>query len=214
MRTISVAAEPNGHRHGADSGRFRPWPSARRPLDSTAVERAAGDLLIALGADLETEGLRDTPRRMAAAYAELLTPEPFSLTTFANDEGYDELVVVRDIQFQSLCMHHVLPFYGVAHVAYLPAERILGLSKLARVVDLFARDLQLQERLTTQIAGCLQAQLEPKGVGVVLEAEHLCMSLRGVQKPGTKTVTSALHGLIRDDARTRAEFLSLTRERT
>ncbi len=214
MPTISVAAEPGRHRHAADSGRSRPWPSARRQLDPTAVERAAGDLLIALGADLETEGLRDTPRRMAAAYAELLTPEPFNLTTFANDEGYDELVVVRDIQFQSLCMHHVLPFYGVAHVAYLPAERILGLSKLARVVELFARDLQLQERLTTQIAGCLQAQLEPKGVGVVLEAEHLCMSLRGVQKPGTKTVTSALHGLVRDDARTRAEFLSLTGGRT
>jgi GTP cyclohydrolase I len=147
---------------------------------------------------------------MADAYVELLTPEPFNLTTFPNDEGYDELVVVRDIPFQSLCMHHVLPFYGVAHVAYLPAERILGLSKLARVVELFARDLQLQERLTTQIAACLHAQLQPKGVGVVLEAEHLCMSLRGVHKPGAKTVTSALHGLVRDDPRTRAEFLSLT----
>ena len=151
---------------------------------------------------------------MAAAYLELLTPEPFSMTTFSNHEGYDELVVVRDIPFQSLCMHHVLPFYGVAHVAYLPAERILGLSKLARVVDLFACDLQLQERLTTQIAGWLHQQLQPKGVGVVLEAEHLCMSLRGVQKPGTKTVTSALHGLVRDDPRTREEFLSLTARRT
>lgn len=151
---------------------------------------------------------------MAAAYLELLTPEPFSMTTFSNHEGYDELVVVRDIPFQSLCMHHVLPFYGVAHVAYLPAERILGLSKLARVVDLFACDLQLQERLTTQIAGWLQQQLQPKGVGVVLEAEHLCMSLRGVQKPGAKTVTSALHGLVRDDPRTREEFLSLTGRRT
>ena len=151
---------------------------------------------------------------MAAAYLELLTPEPFSMTTFPNHEGYDELVVVRDIPFQSLCMHHVLPFYGVAHVAYLPAERILGLSKLARVVDLFACDLQLQERLTTQIAGWLQQQLQPKGVGVVLEAEHLCMSLRGVQKPGAKTVTSALHGLVRDDPRTREEFLSLTARRT
>jgi len=117
---------------------------------------------------------------------------------------------VRDIPFQSLCMHHVLPFHGVAHIAYLPGERILGLSKLARVVDLFARDLQLQERLTTQIAGWLQEELAPKGVGVVLEAEHLCMSLRGVQKPGARTVTSALHGLVRDDPRTREEFLSLT----
>jgi GTP cyclohydrolase I len=151
---------------------------------------------------------------MAAAYLELLTPEPFNLTTFPNDEGYDELVLVRDIPFQSLCMHHVLPFHGVAHIAYLPADRILGLSKLARVVDLFACDLQLQERLTVQIAGWLHQQLEPKGVGVVLEAEHLCMSLRGVQKPGAKTITSALHGLVRDDPRTREEFLSLTGRRT
>ncbi len=184
--------------------------NGRRPFDAAAVERAARDLVVALGADLGEDGLRDTPRRMADAYRELLTPEPFKLTTFFNDEGYDELVVVRDIPFGSLCMHHVLPFHGVAHVAYLPAERILGLSKLARVVDLFARDLQLQERMTKQIAGWLQEQLEPKGVGVVLEAEHLCMSLRGVQKPGAKTVTSALHGLVRDDPRTREEFLSLT----
>jgi GTP cyclohydrolase I len=210
MHTISLAAPPDQQGHAIDSKLNNSLPKERRPVDRAAVERAARDLLAALGADLETEGLRATPRRMAAAYAELLTPEPFSLTTFPNDEGYDELVVVRDIPFQSLCMHHVLPFYGVAHVAYLPAERILGLSKLARVVELFARDLQLQERLTTQIAGCLHEQLQPKGVGVVLEAEHLCMSLRGVQKAGAKTVTSALHGLVRDDPRTRAEFLSLT----
>jgi GTP cyclohydrolase I len=182
-------------------------------VDCQAVQCAARDLLAALGADLETEGLRETPRRMAAAYSELLTPEPFNLTTFPNDEGYDELVLVRDIPFQSLCMHHVLPFYGVAHVAYLPDERILGLSKLARVVELFARDLQLQERLTTQIAACLHERLEPKGVGVVLEAEHLCMTLRGVQKPGARTVTSALRGAVRDDPRTRQEFLDLTRRR-
>jgi GTP cyclohydrolase IA len=170
--------------------------------------------LIALGANRDRERLRETPRRMATAYLELLTPEPFNMRTFPNDEGYDELVVVRDIRFRSLCMHHVLPFYGVAHIAYLPADRILGISKLARVVDLFASDLQLQERLTTQIAGWLQQQLQPKGVGVVLEAEHLCMSLRGVQKPGAKTVTSALHGVVREDARTREEFLSLTGGRT
>jgi GTP cyclohydrolase I len=210
MNTISLAAAPDQEGHAIDSKLTTSPPSERRPVDRAAVQRAARDLLAALGADLETEGLRETPRRMAAAYAELLTPEPFSLTAFPNDEGYDELVVVRDIPFQSLCMHHVLPFFGVAHVAYLPAERILGLSKLARVVELFARDLQLQERLTTQIAACLHAQLQPKGVGVVLEAEHLCMSLRGVQKAGAKTVTSALHGLVRDDPRTRAEFLSLT----
>jgi GTP cyclohydrolase I len=179
-------------------------------IDLGAAEVAARELLLALGADLEQDGVRETPRRVAAAYAELLTPEPFNLTTFPNDEGYDELVLVRDIPFQSLCMHHLLPFHGVAHVAYLPGARILGLSKLARVVEHFARDLQLQERLTTQIAGWLQEQLQPKGVGVVLEAEHLCMSLRGVQSAGALTITSALHGLVRDDPRTREEFLSLT----
>jgi GTP cyclohydrolase IA len=187
---------------------------APRPVDRMAAERAAADLLAALGADLEADGIRDTPRRMAAAYSDLLTPRPFNLTTFPNDEGYDELVVVREIPFQSLCMHHMLPFYGVAHVAYLPGQRILGLSKLARVVELFARDLQLQERLTTQIAGWLQEHLEPKGVGVVLEAEHLCMSLRGVQTQGARTVTSALNGLVRDDPRTREEFLTLAHGRS
>jgi GTP cyclohydrolase I len=180
-----------------------------RVIDLSAAEAAAAELLTALGADLTEEGLRETPRRMTAAYAELLTSRPFRPTTFPNDEGYDELVVARSIPFHSLCMHHLLPFHGVAHVGYLPGARILGLSKLARVVDLFARDLQVQERLTVQIAGWLQEQLEPKGVGVVLEAEHLCMSLRGVQKLGTKTITSALHGLVRDDPRTRQEFLAL-----
>ncbi len=185
-------------------------PTQTNRIDLPAAEQAAAELLVALGADLQLEGLRETPRRMASAYAELLTPEPFDLTTFPNEESYDELVLVRDIPFQSLCMHHLLPFHGVAHVAYLPGERILGLSKLARVVEHFARDLQLQERLTTQVSAWLQERLQPKGVGVVLEAEHLCMSLRGVQKPGAVTITSALHGLVRDDPRTREEFLSLT----
>ena len=144
---------------------------------------------------------------MVEVYAELLTPQPFAPTTFPNDEGYDELVVASDIPFHSLCMHHLLPFRGVAHVGYLPGERIIGLSKLARVVDLFARDLQVQERLTEQIADWLDAHLRAKGVGVVLEAEHLCMTLRGVQKPGARTVTSALRGTVRDDPRTRQEFL-------
>jgi GTP cyclohydrolase I len=211
MNPTLVTAHSNGPA-AADRLSQAP-PGARRPVDRIAAERAAADLLVALGADPDADGVRDTPRRMAAAFAELLTPQPFNLTTFPNEEGYDELVVVREIPFQSLCMHHMLPFYGVAHVAYLPAERILGLSKLARVVELFSRDLQLQERLTTQIAGWLQQQLEPKGVGVVLEAEHLCMSLRGVQTPGAKTVTSALHGLVRDDPRTREEFLTLTHGR-
>lgn len=185
-------------------------PGAARRIDHAGAERAARDLLVALGEDVDRPGLRETPRRVAHAFAELLTAEPFELTTFPNEERYDELVLVRDIPFHSLCEHHLLPFHGVAHVAYLPDERILGISKLARVVDLFARGLQVQERLTVQVAGWLDEQLAPKGVGVVLEAEHLCMTLRGVQKPGTRTVTSALHGLLRDDARTRQEFLAHT----
>lgn len=182
-----------------------------RPIDRAAARRAAADLLAALGADLDSDGLRETPRRMVDAYLELLTPQPFRATTFANEDGYDELVLVREIPFHSLCMHHMLPFHGLAHVAYLPGERIVGLSKLARVVEMFARDLQVQERLTTQVAEWIEQELQPKGVGVVLEAEHLCMSLRGVQKFGATTVTSALLGQVRDDPRTRQEFLSLTR---
>lgn len=147
---------------------------------------------------------------MTAAYVELLTPRDFNLTTFPNEEGYDELVLARDIPFQSLCRHHLLPFHGVAHVGYLPAERILGLSKLVRVVELFARDLQVQERLTKQVADWLQERLAPRGVGVVIEAEHQCMSLRGVQAAGSRTVTSALHGLLREDPATRQEFFALT----
>jgi GTP cyclohydrolase IA len=182
---------------------------AAEPLPAGPAERAAADFLEALGVDLDHESRRDTPRRMAAMYAELLTPADFHTTTFPNDGGYDELVVVRDIPFHSLCEHHLLPFVGVAHVGYIPGERIVGLSKLGRVVDHFARTLQVQERLTTQVAGWLQRELAPQGVGVVLEAEHMCMSIRGVQKPGATTVTSALHGLVRDDPRTRGEFLAL-----
>ena len=178
-------------------------------IDVPAAEHAVADLLRALGHDPSDVHLAETPRRVASAFAEMLTPRPFNLTTFPNDEGYDELVVARDIPFHSLCQHHLLPFKGVAHVGYLPGDRILGLSKLARVVELFARGLQVQERLTKQVADWLQDQLDPKGVGVVLEAEHLCMSLRGVQASGSTTVTSALHGLLRDDPRSRAEFFSL-----
>jgi GTP cyclohydrolase IA len=187
-----------------------PARRGREPVDVPAAQRAAHDLLDALGIDLTDESVRDTPRRIARMYDELLTPRPFNPTTFPNDGGYDELVVATEITFHSLCEHHLLPFVGVAHVGYLPGERIIGLSKLARVVELFARNLQVQERLTTQVAGWLDDHLKPKGVGVVLEAEHLCMSLRGVQKPGARTVTSALHGLVRDDPRTRHEFLALT----
>jgi GTP cyclohydrolase I len=207
---MSDASRSNG------SHEFRLEGSPTHVLDPSHVDRpravaAAAELLDALGADLERGSLRDTPERMVDAYIEQLTPQPFRATTFPNDGDYDELVVAREIQFHSLCEHHLLPFVGVAHVAYLPDERIVGLSKLARVVEYYARALQVQERLTTQIADWLERELQPRGVGVVLDAEHMCMTLRGVQKPGTKTVTSALHGLVRDDPRTRQEFLTLTR---
>jgi GTP cyclohydrolase I len=185
-------------------------PAVRR-VDRAEAAVAATHLLAALGVDVADESLRETPRRVADAYAELLAPEPFDLTTFPNDGGYDELVVAKGIPFHSLCEHHLLPFVGVAHVGYIPDERIVGLSKLARVVEHLARSLQVQERLTQRISDWIEDGLAPKGVGVVLEAEHFCMSLRGVRKAGTTTVTSALHGLVRDDPRTRQEFLSLTR---
>ena len=182
---------------------------SRPPVDVQAAADAVTLLLAALGQDPGSEHLRDTPRRVATAYAELLTPLPFRLTTFPNDEGYDELVLARDLPFQSLCEHHLLPFHGRAHVGYLPGDRLVGLSKLARVVESFSRGLQVQERLTQQVADELEAQLQPRGVGVVIEAEHLCMSLRGARATGSATVTSALTGRLRDDARTRAEFLAL-----
>lgn len=182
----------------------------RGGIDHVAARRAVADLLVALGRDPGSEHLADTPRRVADAYAEMLTPREFNLTTFPNEEGYDELVLARDIPVQSLCEHHMLPFHGVAHVGYLPGERILGLSKLARVVELFARDFQVQERLTKQVADWLQEHLSPMGVGVVVEAEHMCMSLRGVRAMGSRTVTSTLKGILREDARSRQEFFALT----
>lgn len=182
----------------------------RDTVDHMAAERAVADLLRALGKDPTSEHLADTPARVARSFAELLSPREFQLTTFPNDEGYDEMVVARSIPVQSLCEHHLLPFHGVAHVGYLPGARILGLSKLARVVELFARDLQVQERLTKQVADWLQEHLAPKGVGVVIEAEHLCMTLRGVRAPGAVTVTSAVHGLLREDRSSRQEFFALT----
>jgi GTP cyclohydrolase I len=178
-------------------------------IDQARAEAAVAELLRALDVDLSDESLAGTPRRVAAAYTELLSPRPFRLTTFPNEEGYDELILTRDIPFQSLCAHHLLPFSGVAHVGYLPGPRLLGLSKLARVVEHFSRRLQVQERLTSQVAAWLDENLGPKGVGVVMEAEHTCMTIRGVRAPGSRTVTSALHGLVRDDPRTRAEFLAL-----
>jgi GTP cyclohydrolase I len=177
--------------------------------DLPAAEEAAAAFLTALGVDITGDSLAGTPGRMARAYAELLTPRDFRLTTFDNDEGYDELVLARGIPIRSVCEHHLLPFVGVAHVGYLPGDRILGLSKLARVVELFAHGPQVQERLTKQVADWLDTHLCPKGVGVVIEAEHLCMTLRGVHAVGARTITSTLLGTLRDNPGSRAEFFAV-----
>jgi GTP cyclohydrolase I len=185
-----------------------PSQDESRP-DLAAAADAVRALLVALGQDPDSEGLSGTSRRVAAAYAELLTPEPFEFTSFRNDSGYRELVLVRDITFRSLCEHHLLPFHGVAHVGYLPDQRVVGLSKLARVVHHFASRLQVQERLTEQVADFLAANLRTQGVAVVLEARHECMALRGVRSPRASTTTSAFHGRLRTDRSARAEFFSL-----
>jgi GTP cyclohydrolase I len=187
-------------------------PGLERDLE--AATEAAAAMMRALGIDPDdpaTPDLAETPRRLAKAYAELLTPYEFEMTTFENVEKYDEMVVVRDIPMRSVCEHHWLPFVGRAHVAYLPAARIVGLSKLARVVAHYSSRPQTQERLTTQIASSLDECLEPRGVGVVIEAEHTCMTLRGATAPGTVTTTSSLRGLIKESPSSRAEFLALVR---
>ena len=180
-------------------------------VDLRAAEQAAAALITALRLPIHSEDMAETPKRMAHALAEMLAAPSFEMTTFANTEGYDEMVLVEGIPVRSLCEHHMLPFVGVAHIGYLPGQRILGLSKFARLVDFFARRAQTQERLTKQIADYLQSQLAPRGVGVVIQAEHSCMSLRGVRAHGARTVTSAMFGHLREDPSARAEFLSLTR---
>ena len=184
---------------------------ASGPADLSRAAAAVADLLDALGLDRHGAGLVETPERVARMLHELVTPTPFEATTFPNDAGYDELVLVSDIRFTSLCEHHLLPFRGVAHVGYLPADRLLGLSKLARLVEVYARRPQVQERLTAQIGDWLRDHLAPRGVGVVIEAEHLCMSLRGIRAEGARTVTSTLHGILRDRPAARNEFLQLAR---
>jgi GTP cyclohydrolase I len=184
------------------------------PIDLPRIERAVREILAAIGEDPDRDGLVDTPARVARAYAEQFSglsqhPEDVLGTVF--DADHDELILVRDIEVYSTCEHHLVPFLGRAHVAYIPNEKgqITGLSKLARLVDIYARRPQVQERMTSQIADALMRVLEPRGALVVIEAEHLCMSMRGVRKPGAKTVTSAVRGIIRDSARTRAEAMSL-----
>ena len=178
--------------------------------DLARASLAAQDFLQALGVSLESEHLRATPGRMARAWAEMLTPRPFELTTFPNEEGYDELVMVRDVPVRSICEHHLLPFTGRASVGYLPGERIVGLSKLARIVEHFACRPQTQERLTKQVADWLQENLSPRAVGVVIIAEHSCMTQRGAHATGSSTVTSALLGQLREDPRSRQEFLAFS----
>jgi GTP cyclohydrolase IA len=183
-------------------------------IDQARIEKAVREILLAIGEDPERDGLTDTPARVARAYAEQfagLRQRPEDVLTKVFDADHDEIVLVRDIELYSTCEHHLVPFFGVAHIGYIPNEKgqITGLSKLARLVDLYARRPQVQERMTSQIANALESVLEPRGVIVVIEAEHLCMSMRGVRKPGARTVTSAVRGVFRDSARTRAEAMSL-----
>lgn len=207
---MNVNADHRANAHESGSAAALHVVSDSTAADLGAAEQAAREFLLALGVTLDDEALRETPGRMARSYAELLTARPFRLTTFPNDEGYDELVLARDIPVQSVCEHHLLPFVGVAHIGYLPGRRILGLSKLARVAEHFARRPQVQERLTKQIADWFTEHLAPQGVGVVIEAEHTCMTLRGVRATGSKTVTSTLLGTLRTDPASRQEFLALT----
>ncbi|MCR6493362.1 GTP cyclohydrolase I FolE [Cellulomonas sp. P24] len=188
-------------------------PDAPAGYDAARVEAAVRELLVAVGEDPDREGLRDTPARVARAYAETfagLRQDPADVLSTVFDIGHQEMVLVKDIEVYSTCEHHLVPFHGVAHVGYIPSSdgRITGLSKLARLVDVFARRPQVQERLTSQVADALVEHLNPRGVIVVIECEHLCMSMRGVRKPGSRTVTSAVRGQMRDGT-TRAEAMSL-----
>lgn len=211
MSLAEPAAEPAG---SAASGSDL-HPEASLPaMDLPRVERAVREILIAIGEDPDRDGLQDTPARVARAYAEQFSgmrQRPRDVLTTVFDADHDEMVLVRHIEVYSTCEHHLVPFFGYAHVGYIPNEKgqITGLSKLARLVDLYARRPQVQERLTTQVADALMDTLEPRGVIVVIEAEHLCMTMRGVRKPGAKTLTSAVRGIFRDSDRTRAEAMSL-----
>jgi len=186
-----------------------------KKVDTPRIEKAVKEILLAVGEDVDREGLKDTPARVARMYVELLrgmreNPKAHLKSVFT--EKYDEIVLLRDISFYSLCEHHMLPFIGTANVAYVPVEKVLGVSKLARVVDCYAARLQTQERLAYQIADFIMTNLKPMGVAVVLEASHSCMTIRGVKKPGSMMVTSALRGIFRKDPRSRNEVLSLIRD--
>lgn len=215
--TIAAMRDDDVHEAPIGAPRRVRIEAAPRPVDLDAAEHAGRLFLKALGIDPDAADAPDlarTPRRFAEAYAELLSSDPFDFTTFDNSEGYDELVLIRDIPVRSLCEHHLLPFTGTAHVAYLPDDRVVGLSKIPRMVEHYARRPQTQERLTVQIADALAVRLQPRGIGVVIEATHTCMTLRGARATGSKTSTSALRGVLREDARSRAEFFALAADRT
>jgi GTP cyclohydrolase I len=186
-----------------------------RSFDTARLRKAVREIIQAVGEDPNREGLLETPRRVADMYAEVfsgLSQDPADVLRVGFEEGHQELVLVKDIPFYSMCEHHFLPFHGVAHVGYIPNGRVVGLSKLARALEILARRPQLQERLTSQLADVIMSTLEPAGVAVVVSAEHLCLSMRGVRKPGSKTATSAMRGVFRREAATRAEFMSLIKE--
>lgn len=209
----SEAVRENGH--ASSNGNGLSYPLVQRPTREEA-EAAVRTLLAWTGDDPNREGLLETPKRVVKSYDEFfkgyrMDPAEVLQKTFEEVEGYDEMVIVRDIALESHCEHHMVPIVGRAHVGYLPNKRVVGLSKLARVVEVYARRLQIQEKLTAQVADTIQRALEPKGVGVVIEAEHQCMTTRGVRKPGSMTVTSRMLGAFREDHRTRKEFLSMIR---
>ena len=182
-------------------------------MDKERIQNAVREILIAVGEDPDREGLLETPKRVANMYEEIfagLTEDPRQHIKLFNEQSNDEMVIVKDIPFYSMCEHHLLPFFGKAHIGYIPSDnKIIGLSKLARIVDNFAKKPQVQERLTSDIADFLNDNLQPKGVAVIMEAEHMCMTMRGARAAGSKTQTSALRGIMRTDAKTRAEVLSL-----
>ena len=182
------------------------------PIDLERIRKAVLEILLAIGEDPEREGLKHTPERVAEMYQEILCGmrvDPAEVLGVGFEEDHQEMVLLKDIPFYSICEHHLLPFHGKAHIGYIPSGRVVGISKLARVVEIFARRPQLQERLTSQIADCIMENVKPHGVGVVIEAEHLCMTMRGIRKPGSIVVTSANRGIFRTRQETRAEFLSL-----
>ncbi len=196
----------------AGKGKAKKMAKKHKAIDAERIKKAVREILLAVGEDVEREGLKDTPDRVARMYAELLSgmredPEKHLRSIFT--ENYEEIVLLRDIPFYSICEHHMMPFIGSAHVAYLPSGSILGVSKLARIVDCFAHRLQTQERLTSQIADLIMNRLDSKGVAVVLEASHSCMTIRGIRKPGSTMVTSALRGIFKKDPRSRSEIMSL-----